>query len=129
MTQYQRDVVRMWDSIRTLKRGSADCIGVSCRDCPLYNRSCVSRGSIYRAEKSIEIVTQWAKEHPIVTNEQKYEEVFGVKPVNIEAETESYVCPKFIGFGVGISCNAQSSCGECKEKFWRSEYKPPKKER
>lgn len=62
-----------------------------------------------------------------MTKEQKYEETFGVKPVNIESETESYVCPKFIGFGVDISCNAQS-CRKCKEGFWKSEYKEPKKE-
>lgn len=126
MTQYQKDLVRMWDSLRTDEKGSNSCnISVKCPVCPL-NGVC-GGNLLFGVEKIIEIVTQWAKEHPIVTNEQKYEEVFGVKPVNIEAETESYACPKFIGFGISISCNAQS-CEKCKEDFWKSEYKSPKKE-
>lgn len=119
MTQYQKDLVRMWNSLEGHKKGSTECIGVSCRDCPLDNNVCKP----YNAEKAIEIVTQWAKEHPIVTMADKYKEVFGVEPKNERGE---YVCPAWAGFEI---CDKEAICSKgCNEAFWNSEYKEPKKE-
>lgn len=64
-----------------------------------------------------------AKEHPIVTYEQKYKEVFGVEPKNERGE---YVCPAWAGFDI---CDKDAICSkDCNEIFWQSEYKEPKKE-
>lgn len=128
MTQYQRDFVRMLDSMRDTCKGEITCAGIKmkeCKECPL-TKFC-ENDIWFNAEKIIEIVTQWAKEHPPVTYEQKYEETFGVKPLHIDRCTKIYLCPKHAGFDIGINCNAQS-CETCKEKFWHSEYKEPKKE-
>lgn len=127
MTQFQRDLVRMWDSVRTHHKGNIKCLGVSCDKCPLVSHVCGTHGTTFYAEKTIEIVTQWAKEHPLVTMVDKFKEVFGVKPVDIESEKKSLACPQNVGFGIDINCSAQS-CVECTEKFWGAEYKPPKKE-
>ena len=127
MTQFQKNLVRMWDSLRDKHKGTPSCITVSCGTCPLQDCCGGNNGNIsFNSEKAIEIVTQWAKEHPIVTYEQKYEETFGVKPVHTESEIKCYLCPKLAGIGIDINCNAQS-CRKCKEGFWKSEYKEPKK--
>lgn len=128
MTEFQQNLVRMWDSMREDDKGTNTCSYVSCEDCLLNAECCVyNRGKmIFNAEKTIELVNTWAKEHPIVTYEQKYEETFGVKPVDTTSENKSLACPKDIGFGIDINCSAQS-CEKCTEKFWGSEYREPKK--
>ena len=131
MTQYQRDVVRMWDSLRQGYKGESRCITVVCESCPLDECCHSDDGNIsFNAEKAIEIVTQWGKEHPLVTYEQKYEETFGVKPRKVsisEIVTNDYSCPKGAGFCVNIDCQ-DIQCSRCKEEFWKSEYKLPEKE-
>lgn len=53
--------------------------------CPLYER-CIfdfkyedesSKETWERIEKAVAIIEQWNKEHPIITNAQKFKEVFG----------------------------------------------------
>lgn len=46
------------------------------------------------------IIMDWAKEHPIITNADKFKEVFGF----------------------------ELSCEECEYNFWNQEYKEPKEE-
>ena len=54
-------------------------------ECPLYE-SCIfdfmyenesSKETWGRIEKAVAIIEQWSKEHPLVTNAQKFKEVFG----------------------------------------------------
>ena len=126
MTQYQRDFVRMLDSMREDHKGESTCLGVEseeCEKCPLTNFC--ENDICFNAEKIIEVVTQWAKEHPFVTYEQAYEETFGVEPKNRYGE---YICPRPL---IEIdACDSKHSedCDKCKKEFWGSEYKPPKKE-
>lgn len=131
LTQFQKDLIRMWDSLRTEYKGFKTCDGVSCARCPFVNMVCKVDDSIclpFNAEKAIEIVTQWAKEHPIITMEDKYKETFGVEPIEVgcwRRNAKSYLCPKYAGFDIG-TCPVPtifSDCAECKEKFWNSEYK------
>ncbi len=124
MTQFQRDLVRMWDSVRTHHKGNIKCLGVSCDKCPLVSHVCGTHGTTFYAEKTIEIVSNWAKEHPIVTMADKYKEVLGVEPK--EKGGDGYICPHFAGFA-NVECR-DKSCEVCKDEFWNSEYKPPKKE-
>lgn len=64
-----------------------------CCSCPLNNiqgASVVCEPWIMRNPEDTErIVVQWAKEHPIVTNEKKFEEVFGFKPATVFSLTKS----------------------------------------
>lgn len=60
-----------------------------------------------------EIIMKWAKEHPVKTNEDKFEEVFGCKP-------NKNTCP--------VYCQLGSSCRNCvNDDFWKQEYKEPGK--
>ena len=70
-------------------------------------------------------MTRWAKEHPIVTNEDKYKEVWGVEP---KSASGLYICPPTI-MPEDVCVKATATTGEkCTKSFWQSEYKPPKKE-
>lgn len=108
------------------------CKGVHCIDCPIFqetnttsDKCMINNLSIFDAFDIIEVVENWAKEHPFVTYEQKYEETFGVKPKNPFGDT---LCPHFAGF-VDVKCEKNTTgCKKCKEEFWGSEYVEPKKE-
>ena len=65
--------------LKTLKR---ICSKYKCSDCPVVARSCIcikniSITSDETLNSIIENVEQWSKEHPIITNAQKFKEVFG----------------------------------------------------
>mgnify|MGYP003298736956 CR=1 FL=1 len=45
----------------------------SCSECPIFEFGCGS--SNY--EETVSAVEQWSKEHPVMTNAMKFEEVFG----------------------------------------------------
>ena len=123
MTQFQKDFVRMLDSMREEHKGETTCVGIgdkACEECPLTTL-CVDNDICFKTEKIIETVKQWAKEHPVVTYEQKYEETFGVKP---RALNGNIPCPRNMGFK--IKCETIGACGKCTNEFWNSEYKPPK---
>ena len=122
MTQYQKDLVRMWDSLRDKHKDAPTCVDVNCNACPLDEYCSGNNGNItFNSEKAIEIVTQWAKEHLFVTYEQKYEETFGVKPRTVNGNLP---CPRNVGFN--CKCVKIGACGKCTNEFWGSEYKPPK---
>lgn len=125
MTEFQKNLVRMWDSLRPVVfKDACSCGGVSCDRCPFKNTVCHNddNGVLFNAEKAIEIVTQWAKEHPIVTRADKFKEVFGVEPKS----NNCFVCPHRVGFN-NAKCNLMQ-CAKCTNEFWNSEYKEPKKE-
>ena len=118
--EFDKTFIRMMDSMRDTHKGELDCEGVYCnKSCPFD--SCCGASHAFEI---IDIAEKWAKEHPIVTNADKFEEVFGVKPIMINAD-DSYVCPERIGFQV--KCGQRESCYNCKEKFWGAEYKAPTK--
>ena len=61
--EYKKEIVRMWDSVRTRNKGCSDCRGVPCSQCPL-RESCGTRGiTAWNAFKMIEAVEKWSREH------------------------------------------------------------------
>lgn len=117
--EYQRNLIRMWDSIRNEGKGEEDCSGIRCTDCPFYGKVCkkyaTDADAVFNAHEAIEIVENWAKEHPIVTNSDKFREVFGK-----EIHKDSCVNPT-ITCG---DCEYYNGC-ECDagNRFWDVEYK------
>ena len=124
MTQFQRNLIRMWDSLRETNKGKSKCMGVKCSLCPLNEIVCNTDDIIFNVEKGIEVVAQWAKDHPVITYVDKYKEVFGVEP---KLNNGTYLCPRYLGFNE-VKCESGAYCEHCKDKFWHSEYKEPKKE-
>ncbi|MEE3309843.1 hypothetical protein, partial [Sharpea azabuensis] len=60
--EYEKELVRMWDSIRDKHKGEYSCDGVLCEDCPLsLFDGCSSAEDIFDIYKTVE---KWSKEHP-----------------------------------------------------------------
>ena len=57
--EYEKELVRMWDSIRDEHKGEYSCLGVDCEFCQLGRRC----DRIFSFEM-IEAVEKWAKENP-----------------------------------------------------------------
>ena len=130
MTQYQKDLVRMWDSLRTENKGAPNCGSVLCAKCPFYRVVCTSNcytGVSFNAEKAIEIANDWAKEHPVKTNADKFKEAWGCEPKNRD---DMYYCPRPFGKpDCSGTPDEDMSCEECRKAFWEAEYVEPKAER
>lgn len=114
--EYQKNLVRMYDSLRTERKGDKNCMGVSCNNCPFNGKVCNAGERLFRAYDAIEIVEQWAEQHPIVTNAEKFREVFGMEKLPfyscIYTNADCRDCEHFIGMG----CKANGD-------FWNAEYK------
>ena len=84
---YEKELVRMWDSLREDNKGFCDCFGVKCEECPLKElKGC--KNLINYFERN-EIVEKWSESHPnIVTNRDKLEEVFNII---LDEDTEFYL--------------------------------------
>ena len=86
----------------------------SCENCPIEP---YCGDEIFNPESAVSVVEKWAAEHPIKTNRQKYEEVFG---------TTFGAHQVAIG---GLPCPARSPeycgthrCDVCR-KWWDEPYK------
>ena len=125
---FKRECARMMDSVRDDEhKGGCNCDGVKCALCPLrVICGTVSTRNIFNAFETIEAVEEWSKKHPVVTMEEKFEETFGTKPID-PTGNDGMCCPRRLGFNVP-SCSPSRSCYNCKNAFWGSEYKEPKKE-
>ena len=101
----------------------------SCDRCPLegFPSGCVD--GIFEVENTDEyqrILEEWAKEHPVVTNAEKYIEVIkNVFDGDVDKTKIRSVCIKYI---LGIECNDECTCKECL-RWWDEEYKEPEKEK
>lgn len=90
------------------------CNNYDCNDCP-FDSNCQFI-VIRRPNEAEEIIMNWAKEHPIKTNADKFKEVFGIEYYN-DSGTK---CD-------GIKCPSNEThsylCSECEYKdFWDKEY-------
>lgn len=117
--EYRENLIRMWDSVRNESKGEETCRDVNCRDCH-FDEICnaVYGGAIINACKTIEIVEQWAEQHTIVTNADKFKEVFGFEPLPIQSCVNSQKCE-----------NCEYYCDyDAINCFWDKEYKGQTKE-
>lgn len=59
---YKKELIRMWDSLRTNCKGLNNCNCVNCEKCPLSELD----GCQYISNdiERIEIIEKWSKEHP-----------------------------------------------------------------
>ena len=116
--EYEKTYIRMMDSVRTDHKGNEDCAGVPCGICPIRH-VCENWSLSFSAFEIIEIVEKWGSDHPVITYADKYEQVFGCKPLT--AGDGIYLCPHF------SDCPSEVTCTECKKNYWESEYIEPKR--
>lgn len=64
---YKKELIRMWDSLRTEYIGRDTCKGVLCKQCRFSDlKNC---SSIVNAFEAIEIVERWSREHKMGQNQ------------------------------------------------------------
>lgn len=101
----------------------------NCDGCPLADApfGCMSRmAEVEIADQYERILEEWAKEHPAMTNAEKYIEVIkNVFGGDVDKTEIRELCIKYI---LGIECNDECTCKECL-KWWDEEYKEPEKEK
>ena len=117
--EYEKTYIRMMDSVRkegSVYKGKGRCADVSCGDCPLERLCRNNTALIFSAFAFIDAIEKWGKEHPIITNADKFKEVFGRSPVMFGGE--EYICPNLKGCSV-------YRCAECAKNYWEAEYTAP----
>lgn len=85
-----------------------------------YCRTCEARAycrtSSQNAEKLVEVVEAWAKEHPVKTRKSEIIKMFPrAKLSNGSLE----VCPKY--FDTDFKCSMDVNCSICMKKYWLQE--------
>jgi len=83
---YKREYIRMMDSVRDKYKGSSNCSGVECKECPITE---VCNGTKPNQFEMIEAVEEWAKEHPVVEQESVLDKI----RAEIEQLIEWHDCP------------------------------------
>lgn len=105
-----------------------------CDDCPIggFSPNCV--GGLLKVENTDScerILEEWAREHPVMTNVDKYIEVikntFGGTKFDKDV-VDLKVCPKCVGKEINFNECTRMSCSECL-KWWDEEYEGPEKEK
>lgn len=68
------------DAVEYLKERARMCNSYErCSECPLLNVGCGESNP----DETVDIVEQWSREHPVMTNAQKFEKVFGKDALDI----------------------------------------------
>lgn len=95
------------------------CDKYECPDYPInhmnFNEFSCESWTLRNPKKAEKIIEQWAKEHPIITNADKFKEVFG-KPIG----SYGAPCPNGLTiYGIGATSNLE---------WLEQEYKEPKED-
>lgn len=110
------------DAVEYIKARERMCAfyDTGCNCCPLVNRPYGESCDSIDPHGAVVLVEQWAKEHPVVTNAMKFNEVFRMEPINSNG---IYLCPP----RTVRARDCPDDCGKCR-KWWDEEYKEPPKE-
>ena len=96
---------------------------MSCNDCPLAYKNNIKKINCGRLEslypnEAIKIVEDWGKEHPFVTNVDKYKEII---KETFGDDFEIEICGNKPYENIPDCRCCMMNCDECIE-FWNSEY-------
>lgn len=108
------------DAVEFNKEFSRFCSNHVCSKCPIrtsQNFSCTIQSRGANAESVVELVEQWAKEHPAKTRQSEFLRMFpnadfcqgviDISPCSIEKEMKK--------------CCGDRECDECKRTYWLTE--------
>lgn len=93
-----------------------------CNKCPLHGEhGCICTYRCEDAEKVVQIVEQWSKDHPVKTRQSEFLKRFPnadltrLQPCMIEKDKRPMWCGKYADFG------ANGCCDECRYAYWNEE--------
>ena len=118
------DAIEYIKEAKRLCRSQSICESVSGK-CPLLdeNGCCTSHiyilDAIEEAEKAVQIVEKWAKDHPLKTRQSEFLRMFPNAQIQDDV---IWMCPKCISYDYKPeeNCN-EINCCDCKRKFWLAE--------
>ena len=116
------DAVKFIKEINRLCEAQEDC-----KDCPLIGHACdvntatiMSCYNIESVQKMVQIVEQWAKDHPVKTRQSEFLKMFpnakicrdGVLYIDpCSLETDFYKIPECV----------KKNCDDCRREYWLAE--------
>lgn len=120
------DAVKFFKEINRLCEAQGDC-----KDCPLIGHACdvntatiMSCYNIESVQKMVQIVEQWAKDHPIKTRKSEFLKLFPnayletitrLLPCSLDGTLKPFRCAKY-GY-LSITCR----CDRCRDDYWNGE--------
>lgn len=118
------------DAVEFLKQFNRMCKAYNddgCKECPAYRHRC---GEEFdgQEEDGVSIVEQWAKEHPVITRQNKLLNLFPLMDAIEDGCIE--ICPLLFDRSFHdrndrgwCTENDNKVCPECKRRFWMEELK------
>lgn len=111
------DAVKYLKELDRMCRAHQACDGCPILDCGKIGCG-VSDSAPIELVDTVEIVEQWAKEHPVETRQSRFLNEF---PNAIRTTDGTIrICPKYVD--TGAKC-AEAACDECKREYWSEEIK------
>ena len=94
-----------------------------CNGCPLRNNgTCIAGlcddGLCDEAEKAVQIVEEWAKEHPVKTRQSEFLKLF---PNAVIDENDGILGIRPCDIDERIGCTNEKGCDGCRRKYWLAE--------
>lgn len=93
----------------------------NCSECPLQdkeNRGCIM-DTIEYVEKAVQIVEQWAKEHPVKTRQSEFLKMF---PNAHKSGRVLDICPQTLNIEYMPPKRCENIfCSDCKTDYWNEE--------
>lgn len=96
----------------------------NCSVCELLNKkdnSCIADIDEYEyVKKTVQIVEQWAKDHPVKTRQSEFLKLFPNAMIN---ESDGILCvyPCDVEGGKRIGCANGKGCNDCRREYWLTE--------
>lgn len=115
--EFEKNKIRYFDTVRrqapspkSLGKGACN---IDCGKCIFYAHVCLIKCNLTLAEQRLQV---WMNEHPVITNRDKFTEIFGMDPHKLPPCTahNDGGCP------LGLPCKG------CEYNFWDQEYHEPK---
>ena len=108
------------DAVKFLREIARMCAEYSiCKGCPIGDRACRTMEA-QEPEEIVDIVEEWAKEHPAKTRQSVFLERY--PNARIDEDGSIWICPVAIE---GKNCyelyDGTSCCKECRKHFWHKE--------
>lgn len=105
------------DAVEFYKAFKRMCYKTDCKDC-LLDQKCRPSANV-EPKEVVELVEEWAKEHPINTRQSEFLRMFPNAMIN---ESDGILCITPCNIeGKSIGCPNGKSCGDCRREYWLTE--------
>lgn len=105
------------DAVDFYKAFKRMCDKTDCKNC-LLDQKCRPSANV-EPEEVVELVEEWAKEHPVKTRQSELLRMFPNAMIN---ESDGILCITPCNIeGKSIGCPNGKSCGDCRREYWLTE--------